>query len=68
MFSAYLNGILNTGTGSHEVVDFASGSFSLLTNSTESEDDKQRLALYVKDKFSLSDEAYHKMGVITKPA
>ena len=56
---------LNIDTGSHEVFDFAS-SFSLLTNSTISEDDKQCFALYVKDKFSLSDEAYHEMSMLSK--
>ena len=61
-------GFLNTDTGNHEVFDFDSGSFSLLTYPTISEDDKQYFALYVKDNFSLSDEAYHEMSVITKPA
>ena len=44
----------------------ASGSFSLLTNSTVSEDDKQCFALYIKDKFSLSDEAYHEMSMLSQ--
>ena len=59
-------GFLNTDTGNHEVFDFDSGSFSLLTSSTISEDDKQYFALYVKDRFSLSDEAYHEMSMLSQ--
>ena len=57
---------LNTDAGNHEVFDFVFGSFSLLTNSTISEDDKQYFALYVKDNFCLSDDVYHETSMLSQ--
>lgn len=57
----------NIENHSRETFDIQNGTFSTVDNENiEPDSDKQRLALYVKDKFYLSDEAYHEMSLLSK--
>ncbi len=57
----------NVETRSREILTIQDGTFSeVRKDGTATDDDKVRFALYVKDKFSLSDEAYHEISLLTK--
>ena len=59
--------IENIDTGNREIIDLESGSFSSKPVDHQISDrTKIQFALYVKDKFSLSDEAYHEMTMLTQ--
>lgn len=59
--------LVNKDTGDQEVLDLTSGSFSsAVGNSGDLErEDKAKFALYVKDKFSLSHQAYHELTLLS---
>ena len=53
-------------TGTREVVDLGSGTYSPIdmhTNSTKS--NSARSVLYIKDKFSVSNEAFHELSMVS---
>ena len=55
---------VNEDTGDQEVLDVTTGPFS--SNVQQSGDfDKAKFALYVKDKFSLSNQAYHELTLLS---
>lgn len=57
----------NVETHSREILDVQNGTFlEVRKDCSTSEEDKIHFALYVKDKFSLSDEAYHELSLLTK--
>ena len=55
----------NIDTGDHEVVDVQSGAFSKPALSNGNKDDRLYSTLYVKDKYSLSNEAYHELSMLS---
>ena len=55
----------NIDTGDHEVVDVKSGAFSKPALSNGNKDDRLYSTLYVKDKYSLSNEAYHELSMLS---
>ena len=57
--------VVNKDTGDKQFLDIASGTFSASSSSSMDLDDKIKFALYVKDKFCLSDESYHELTLIT---
>ena len=66
-FEAHSVELRNINTGNIEILDVSAGAFSdkenLLDNSDS--DDKIYSTLYVKDKFSISDQAFHKIIIFT---
>ena len=58
----------NKDTGDRESLDITHGCFSQSSPSTENgdDDDKVKFALFVKDRFCLSDEAYHEVSQLTR--
>lgn len=54
----------NIDTGKHEIIDFKNGTFTG-TQSAALGDSCTHFALYVKDKFSLSDAAYREISQLT---
>ena len=65
-FEAHSVELENINTGSIEILDVSAGAFSdkenLLDNSDS--DDKIYSTLYVKDKFSISDQAFHELSLL----
>ena len=55
----------NIDTGDHEVVDVQSGAFSKPALPNGNRDDRLYSTLYVKDKYSLSNEAYHELSMLS---
>ena len=58
--------LVNVETSCREVLNVEDGNFSKVSHTTLSENDRVRMALYIKDKFSLSDEAYREMSFLTR--
>jgi len=57
----------NIETHSRDILNVQDGTFSeVKKDSTATDEDRVRFALYVKDKFSLSDEAYHVISLLAK--
>ena len=57
----------NIETHSREIVNVQDGTFlEVRKDSATSDEDRLRFALYIKEKFSLSDEAYHDISLLTK--
>jgi hypothetical protein len=52
-------------TSCREVLNVEDGNFSKVSHTILSENDHVRMALYIKDKFSLLDEAYREMSFLT---
>ena len=58
--------LVNVDTNCREVLNVEEGTFSKVkSHTTLSEKDRICMALYIKDKFSLSDEAYREMSFLT---
>ena len=59
--------LVNVETSCREVLNMEDGNFSKVkSHTTLTENDRVRIALYIKDKFSLSDEAYREMSFLTR--
>ena len=56
----------NKDTGDRESLDITRGCFSQSSMSAENGDDKVKFALFVKDRFCLSDEAYLEVSQLTR--
>jgi len=52
----------DTDSGKYEMLDIVNGSFSKKENLTS---DKVHSVLYVKDKFSISNQAFHELSMVT---
>jgi len=65
-FKAHSVELHNVNTGNIEVLNVSIGTFSDKENlvSAGSSDDKVHSTLYVKDKFSISDQAFHELSSI----
>ena len=57
--------IENVDTGSRETLDLCSGAFSKKAPMTSNERDRLHSALHVKDRFSISNEAYHELSMVS---
>ena len=58
---------MNKDTGKQEVLDLTTGSFSTATHTeTMESDNKLKSGLYVKGKFSLPDEGYHELALLSR--
>lgn len=55
----------NVTTGDHEVLNVTDGTFLKRKETIVPEDDKICSTLYVKDKYSISNEAFHELSVIS---
>ena len=55
---------MNVDTGDHEVLNVSDGTYSKREETTP-DDDKICSMLYVKDKYSISNEAFHELSVIS---
>ena len=55
----------NVDTGQHEVIDVASGAYSQMDIPTSSTKDDTRSVLYIKDRFSISNEAFHELSMVS---
>ena len=57
--------IENVDTGSHELLNVACGTYSGMSEATTSEKENVHSVLYVKDKFSVSNEAFHELSMLS---
>ena len=64
-FKPYSIEVENTETGKHEVIDYSTGTCYSKENILPSNMDKVHSALYVKDKYALSDNAFHELTMIS---
>jgi hypothetical protein len=55
----------NVDTGQQEVINIASGAYSQMDVSTSISKDDTRSVLYIKDKFSISNEAFHELSMVS---
>lgn len=55
----------NVDTGQHEVIDIASRAYSQKDIPTSSTKDNTRSVLYIKDRFSVSNEAFHELSMVS---
>ena len=55
----------NVDTGNREVLCIANGTFSKAKEKTTSTEDKVCSSLYVKDRFSVSNEAFHELSMVS---
>ena len=55
----------NVDTGNNEVLDISTGKFSDKENDVSDPVDKIHSSLYVKDKYSISDQAFHELSAIS---
>lgn len=55
----------NVDTGSHELLNVACGTYSGMNEPTTSEKENMCSVLYVKDKFSVSNEAFHELSMLS---
>ena len=57
----------NIDTGKHEIVDMASGTFSSIdaAHAHSAKSDSVHSVLYIKDKFSVSNEAFHELSMVS---
>ena len=53
------------GTGNNEVLDISTGKFSDKENNVSDPVDKIHSSLYVKDKYSISDQAFHELNAFS---
>ena len=54
----------NVDTGDNEVLDISTGSFSNKENQVFDPAGKVYSSLYVKDKYSISDQAFHELSAV----
>ena len=54
----------NINTGNSEVLDISTGTFSDKENQVSDPVDKVHSSLYVKDKYSISNQAFHELSAI----
>ena len=57
--------IENMDTGSREILDLGSGSFSKKVTTTSNGRDRLHSTLHIKDRFSISNEAYHELSMVS---
>ena len=57
----------NIETGMHDVIDYSTGTFCSKENisPTMGKEDKVQSTLYVKDKYSISDSAFHELAMLS---
>ena len=55
----------NTDTGVHEILNLTTCSFNERKRSPSKNTDTVRSALYIKDRFSISNEAYHELSMVS---
>lgn len=56
--------LLNRDTGKKEFLDIEHGTFSSHSDDVMDSEEKLKYTLFVKEKFSLSDEAYHELSML----
>ena len=57
--------IKNIDTGANEILDLSTTSFNKSKSSPSENKDTAHSALYIKDRFSISNEAYHELSMVS---